>query len=102
MKRRRRARRMHWGFPSWLRKKITYKRNHALHAYEDMVLVALITERGCARNVLSSPRQTATEWFWREPGRWDLTYLTMAFKRLRKNQSLKTMANFETYHGKAA
>lgn len=93
---RRRTRRLYMLFPSWLRKKMTYKRNHALHAYEDLVLVAIITERGCADHVLKFPRRAATEWSWREPGRWDIDYLTMAFKRLAKNRTLKTLAEIET------
>lgn len=91
----RRKRKLYMAFPSWLRRKMSYKRNHALHAYEDMVLVAIITERQCADYVRRSPRQAATEWSWREPGRWDIDYLTMAFKRLAKGQTLRTMAAFE-------
>ena len=100
--RRRRKRHPLWRLlPSWLRRKPGYKDNHALHEYEDRVLLALVIERGQAAHVYSSPRSAATEWSWREPGRWDLEYLTTAFKRLGRDRhgALRMAAQGTPSHG---
>lgn len=72
--------------PAWLKRRPSYKDNHALHEYEDRVLLALIVERGQASYVYSAPRSAATEWCWREPDRWDRRCLIATFKRLGRDR----------------
>lgn len=65
--------------------KPSYKRNHALHAHEAAVILALVEERQCAWQARWRRRSLAAEWCHLEPERWDRRCLVLALERLSRD-----------------